>query len=663
MNYFITGATGFIGSQLLQRLAKRPGEIYILSYDQMSNDRLAALIEKHNLPKNKFHSIKGSITEKNLGISAEDTKSLTGKIDQFFHLAAIYDLQADEEDMMRANIEGTDNTLRFAERINAGCFHYFSSIAVAGQYRGWFREDMLNEATGLDHAYFSTKHNAEKLVQESATIPWRAYRPGIVIGDSKTGEADRVDGPYYFFKVIQKIRRALPEWAPLIGLEGGRLNLVPVDYVADAIDHISHKENLDNQCFHIVDPDPYRAGEVINMFAEAGHAPRMAMRLDMRVFRMVPSHFWGQLGQIPVLKRFIDAISTEMDVPKDAMGYFNAPTQFDCSNTLSALEDSSISCPRLPDYAGNIWDYWERNLDPELHVERTLQGRVNGKVVVITGASSGIGHTTAIKLASTKARLVLVARDLERLQQTRNDIERLGGTAFIYQCDLSQDEPSKAVIEQIKKDHGKVDILINNAGRSIRRSVEKATDRLHDYERTMQINYFGSLRMILGNLPEMIEAGEGHIINISSIAVLTNQPLFSAYAASKSALDSFTRTASIELGSQGINFTTINMPLVETRMISDHYREAEGGIPLLSPEEAADLIIKAIIEKPKRIATKLGLLGAFIHGVYPKMGELLMATGYNPNHGKELEESDSSEKKKPTADVVALNSLMREIHM
>ncbi|WP_036826463.1 SDR family oxidoreductase, partial [Photobacterium sanctipauli] len=463
MNYFITGATGFIGSQLLQRLAKRPGDIYILSYDQLSDDRLNALIEKHSLPKNKFHTIKGSITEPNLGISAEDTKAFTGKIDQFFHLAAIYDLQADEEDMMRANIEGTENTLRFAERINAGCFHYFSSIAVAGQFRGWFREDMLNEATGLDHAYFATKHNAEKLVQETATIPWRAYRPGIVIGDSKTGEADRIDGPYYFFKVIQKIRRALPEWAPLLGLEGGRLNLVPVDYVADAIDHISHKDNIDNQCFHIVDPDPYRSGEVINMFAEAGHAPRMAMRLDMRVFRMVPSHFWSQLGQIPVLKRFIDAISTEMDVPKDAMGYFNYPTQFDCTNTLNALSDSSISCPRLPDYADKIWDYWERNLDPELHVEKTLQGCVNGKVVVITGASSGIGYTTAIKLASTKARLVLLARDLERLQQTRNEIERLGGHAFIYQCDLSKDEPSQEVIAQIKKDHGKVDILINNA--------------------------------------------------------------------------------------------------------------------------------------------------------------------------------------------------------
>lgn len=661
MNYFITGATGFIGSQLLQRLAKRPGDIYLLTYDQLSEDRLTALLDEHRLPKNKFHCIKGSITEPNLGISAEDTKKLTGKITHFFHLAAIYDLTASEEDMMRANIDGTEYTLRFAERINAGCFHYFSSIAVAGQFRGWFREDMLNEATGLEHPYFATKHNAEKLLQETATIPWRAYRPGIVIGDSKTGHADRIDGPYYFFKVIQKIRRALPEWAPLLGLEGGRLNLVPVDYVADAIDHISHKENLDNQCFHIVDPDPFRAGEVINIFAEAGHAPRMAMRLDMRVFRMVPSHLWSQLGQIPVLKRFIDAISQEMDVPKDAMSFFNYPTQFDCSNTLNALSDSQITCPRLPDYADKIWDYWERNLDPELYVEKSLKGCVDGKVVVITGASSGIGYTTAIKLASTKAKLVLVARDLERLQQTRNEIERLGGQAFIYQSDLSKDESAQKAIEQIKRDHGKVDILINNAGRSIRRSVSKATDRLHDYERTMQINYFGSLRMILGNLPEMIEAKQGHIINISSIAVLTNQPLFSAYAASKSALDTFTRTASIELGGQGINFTTINMPLVETRMISEHYRH-EGGIPLLSPEEAADLIIKAIIEKPKRIATKLGLLGAFVHGVYPKLGELLMATGYNPDHGN-ADEGEDSERKEPTADVVALNSIMREIHM
>lgn len=662
MNYFITGATGFIGSQLLQRLAKRSGDIYLLTYDKTSEDRLQALLEKHRLPKHKFHCVRGSITEPNLGVSTDTIKALTGNIAHFFHLAAIYDLTASEEDMMRANIEGTENTLRFAERLNAGCFHYFSSIAVAGQFRGWFREDMLNEATGLDHPYFTTKHNAEKVVQESATIPWRVYRPGIVIGDSKTGEAARIDGPYYFFKLIQKIRRALPEWAPLLGLEGGRLNLVPVDYVADAIDHIAHKAELDNQCFHIVDPDPYRSGEVLNIFAEAGHAPRMAMRLDMRVFRMIPSHLWNQLGKIPVLKRFIDAISNEMDIPKDALGFFNYPTQFDCSNTLNALADSQITCPRLPDYADKIWDYWERNLDPDLHVEKTLKGCVNGKVVVITGASSGIGYATALKLAPTKARLVLIARDLERLQQTRNDIERLGGQAFIYQSDLALDDSAAATLEQIRKDHGKVDILINNAGRSIRRAVIHAADRLHDYERTMQINYFGSLRMILGCLPGMAEAKEGHIINISSIAVLTNQPLFSAYAASKAALDSFSRTASIELGSQGINFTTINMPLVETRMISDHYRQNEGGVPLLTPGEAADLIVKAIIEKPKRIATKLGLLGAFVHGVYPKLGELLMATGYDPDDDGEQDNPDAKSKK-PTADVVALSSIMREIHM
>lgn len=662
MNSFITGATGFIGSQFLKRLAKRPGDIYVLSFSEADDNRLQALIEKHQLPANKFHSFRGSITETNLGLSADDIKSLTGNVNNFFHFAAIYDLEADADAMMRANVNGTENTLRLAERINAGCFHYISSIAVAGQYRGWFREDMLNEATGLENAYFATKHNAEKVVQETATIPWRAYRPGIVIGDSVTGEADRIDGPYYFFKIIQKLRQSLPEWTPLLGLEGGRLNLVPVDYVADAVDHIAHKDDIDNQCFHIVDPDPYRAGEVINMFAEAGHAPRMAMRVDMHLFRMIPKNFWHQLSHLPVLRNFIDALSQEMQIPTDALKMFNYPTQFDCTNTLNALADSNIHCPRLPEYVNNIWDYWERKLDPALHVDRTLKGCVNKKVIAITGASSGIGYTTALKLAETNATLVLIARDLERLQQTRNDVERRGGRAFIYQCDLSKDEPSQEVLEEIKRHHGKVDILINNAGRSIRRSVINATDRLHDYERTMQINYFGSLRMILGLLPEMAEQQSGHIINVSSIAVLTNQPRFSAYAASKSALDSFTRVAATELCSKGINFTTINMPLVETPMIADHYRKAEGGIPLLTSDEAADLIIKAIIEKPKRIANRMGLFAALIHGAYPKLGELLMNAGYNmsPETGGG---EKSSEPKEKSPEAMAISSIIREIHM
>ncbi|MEH6530434.1 MAG: SDR family oxidoreductase [Photobacterium frigidiphilum] len=662
MNYFITGATGFIGSHLLQRMAKRPGVFYVLARSESSEKKLQDLIEKHAFPQDKFHTVRGSITESNLGLSTENIKHLTGKITHFFHLAAVYDLEADENDLMRANVEGTENALRLAERIQAGCFHHVSSIAVAGLFRGWFREDMLEQATDLEHPYFKTKHEAEKLVQETATIPWRAYRPGIVIGDSKTGEAERVDGPYYFFKILQKLRRSLPEWMPMLGLEGGRLNLVPVDYVVDSIDHIAHKDELDGQAFHIVDPDPYRAGEVINIFAEAGHAPRMAMRLDMRLFRMIPTHLLKELSQLPVLRRFMEALSQEMQVPKEALCLFNYPTQFDCHNTLKALEDSTINCPRLTDYAPKIWDYWERNLDPSLHVDRTLKGCVENKVIVLTGASSGIGYTTALKLADTNATLVLIARDLERLQQTRNDVESRGGRAFIYQADLSKEEESNKVMDEIKRHHGNIDILINNAGRSIRRSVMHSTDRLHDYERTMQINYFGALRLILGSLPGMVEQQSGHIINLSSVAVLTNQPRFSAYAASKSALDSFTRTASAELCGQGVNFTTINMPLVETPMIADHYRKAKGGIPLLSSDEAADLIIKAIIEKPKRIANRIGLFAALVHGVYPKLGELVMNTGFNMAPETDGKKHDSDPKHN-SADVMALSNLIREIHM
>src|SRR4029077_18744486 len=167
-------------------------------------------------------------------------KKLKGKIDHLFHLAAIYDLKAGAEEQQIANVEGTKNTVKFAEAINAGCFHHVSSIAAAGLYDGTFREDMFDEAEELDHPYFRTKHDSEGIVRNECDVPWRVYRPAIVVGHSKTGEMDQIDGPYSFFKLIQKMRNALPPWVPTIGIEGGRINIVPVDYVVDAMDHIAH---------------------------------------------------------------------------------------------------------------------------------------------------------------------------------------------------------------------------------------------------------------------------------------------------------------------------------------------------------------------------------------------------------------------------------------
>src|SRR5919197_2620132 len=175
---------------------------------------------------------------------------------------------------------GPRHMVELAHAIEAGCVHMVSSIAAAGLYKGTWREDMFEEAEDLDvHPYFRTKHDSERVVREECSRPWRVYRPGIVVGNSQTGEMDKVDGPYYFFKLIRRIRNTVPQWMPMLGVEGGEINLVPVDYVARALDHIAHVDDLDGRAFHLTDPAPLSAGEVVDIFARAAHAPPSSVRV------------------------------------------------------------------------------------------------------------------------------------------------------------------------------------------------------------------------------------------------------------------------------------------------------------------------------------------------------------------------------------------------
>ena len=192
---------------------------------------------------------------------------------------------------------------------------------------------------------------------------------------------------------------------------------------------------------------------------------------------------------------------------------------------------------------------------------------------------------------------------------------------------MSETASCDALVASILRDHGSCEYLINNAGRSIRRGIINSLDRFHDFERTMQLNYFGALRLIMGFLPKMIERKRGHIINISSIGVLSNAPRFSAYVASKSALDSFSACAASEFIDKGINFTTINMPLVRTPMIAP--TKMYESVPTLSPEEAADLVVEAIVYRPVRIATRLGIFGAVAHAIAPRLTQILLNTAFN----------------------------------
>ena len=592
-----------------------------------SLERLSELREAWGVDDRTVVAIVGDLAKPNLGVSAADLRKLKGKVDHMFHLAAIYDLQASAEAQQVANVEGTRHAVEFAAAINAGCFHHVSSIAAAGLYDGVFREDMFEEAEDLDHPYFRTKHEAEGIVRRECRRPFRIYRPGFVVGDSKTGEIDKIDGPYYFFKALQKMRRMLPEWMPMLGIEGGRINIVPVDFVADALDHLAHRKGLDGKCFHLTDPKPYRIGEVLNIFARAGHAPQMTMRINARMFGFIPAPILYGLGSLAPVKRAMRVVLSDLGIPRDAFQFVNWPTRYDNREAAKALKGSGITVPDLESYAPALWDYWERNLDPDLFVDRSLSGRVKGKVVVVTGASSGIGHATALKLGEAGARVVLVARGEERLVETRKEIERMGGTAVAYTADLADLASCDALVKRVLKEQGGCDYLINNAGRSIRRGIVNSFDRFHDYERTMQLNYFGALRLIMGFLPKMIEQKHGHVINISSIGVLSNAPRFSAYVASKSALDSFSACVASELIDRNVHFTTINMPLVRTPMIAP--TRMYENVPTLSPEEAAGLVIDAIIHKPVRIATRLGVFGAVCHAIAPKLTQVLLNTAYN----------------------------------
>ncbi len=223
--------------------------------------------------------------------------------------------------------------------------------------------------------------------------------------------------------------------------------------------------------------------------------------------------------------------------------------------------------------------------------------------------------------------MILVARGEEKLLETKAEIDRLGGKAWIYTADIADLASCDALVARVLKEHGGCDFLVNNAGRSIRRGVINSFDRFHDFERTMQLNYFGALRLIMGFLPKMIEKKRGHIINISSIGVLTNAPRFSAYVASKSALDSFSACAASEFLDKGIHFTTINMPLVRTPMIAP--TKIYESVPTLSPEEAADLVVDAIVHRPVRIASRLGIFGAVCHAAAPKLTQVLLNTAFN----------------------------------
>ncbi|MEK6251673.1 MAG: SDR family oxidoreductase [Actinomycetota bacterium] len=705
MNYFVTGATGFIGRNLVELLLQREGTVYVLVREG-SKGRLEELRRRWGVGEDRVVGIVGDVSQPRLGISDSDLERLQGQVDHLFHLAAVYDMTADAESQRLANVQGTRHMVDLAEAVEAGTVHMVSSIAAAGLYHGTWREDMFEEAENLDvHPYFRTKHDSEGVVRSECLRPWRVYRPGIVVGNSETGEMDKVDGPYYFFKLIRRIRNTVPQWMPMLGVEGREINIVPVDFVVRAMDHIAHQEGLDGRAFHLTDPKPPSAGDVIDVFARAAHAPESSVRLPAAAIDAADPVVRLGLSALPVAGALADRVLSDFGIPRAVLIYVNYPTHFDSRGTQAALEGTDIRVSPLEAYADKLWDYWERHLDPDLFGDRTLVGAVRGrrglisgaaqvieqqipdellrlgrrlqgsaslesavrgKLVMVTGASSGIGRSAALKIADAGGIVLLVARTPEKLEATRDQIEAGDGVAYVHPCDLSDIDDIDRMAEEVLARHGHVDVLVNNAGRSIRRSIALSYDRIHDYERTMQLNYFGPVKLILKLLPEMRERKSGHIINISSIGVQTNTPRFSAYVASKSALDAFSRCIASEIFDDGVHITTIHMPLVRTPMIAP--TKMYNRFPTITPEKAADMISEAIIHKPKRIATPIGTLGQLLYAINPKSIDYILNSAYKLFPDSRAAKGD--EKKAPAEprgeeasnEQVAFAYLMRGVH-
>ena len=326
---------------------------------------------------------------------------------------------------------------------------------------------MFDEGQRLPSPYHRTKFESERIVREQPYVPWRVYRPGIVVGDSQTGEMDKIDGPYYFFKAIQRMRHLLPEWVPLVGLDLGYTNVVPVDWVAGALEHIAHEPDLDGRAFHLTDPRPQRVDE-LHQRARRRRA-RAALRGERRQTLIDPLPKWP-LTLAAALPPFAPGRATSRCASsasrEEVLAHMELVPRFDTREAARALAGSPLETAAAADATTSprLWDYWEREMDADTGRGRTLKEALDGKHVMITGASSGIGRSTALKVAAAGGVPLLVARNVDKLEEVRAEIVAGGGTAYVYAADISDMESIERLLERVLADHRNVDMLVNNAG-------------------------------------------------------------------------------------------------------------------------------------------------------------------------------------------------------
>ncbi len=619
MRYVVTGGTGFIGQRLVDRLLALPdtSTVTVLvrreslgRFEQIAqrwDDRVQPLVGDLTLPD--LGLTDATLTDAALHAAAGPNL----QVDHVVHCAAIYDITAPEGRQRAANVDGTRAVIALAIRLDA-TLHHLSSIAVAGTYPGVFTEDDFDVGQELPTPYHQTKFEAELLVRSADGLRYRIYRPAVVVGDSRTGAMDKVDGPYYFFGILSALA-LLPKFTPMVLPDTGRTNIVPVDYVVDAITALMHLDGRDGQTFHLSAPKTIGLRGIYRAIAPAAGLPPLVGSLP----RAAAASFLQVSGRAKILRNMA---ATQLGIPGEILDVVDLAPTFTCEHTQEALQGSGIAVPEFASYAPQLWRYWAEHLDPNRARRDSPGGPLVGKHVIITGASSGIGRASALAVAARGATVFALARNAEALDDLITEIRAADGDAHAFTCDVTDSAAVEHTIKDILGRFGHVDYLVNNAGRSIRRSVIASTDRLHDYERVMAVNYFGPVRMVLALLPHWRERQFGHVVNVSSAGVQASSPKYSAYVPSKAALDAFAEVVGAETLSDHITFTTIHMPLVKTPMIAPSRRLIP--MPPISAEHAAAMVVRGLVEKPARIDTPVGTLSDL--GMYftPKLSRRVL---------------------------------------
>jgi len=630
----VTGGNGFLGKYLVDRLIDQGYQLTLLLRNPQL-ERNIKLVDRWNSKIERANNGAGlrlwcgDMTQPNLGLQTGQTLA---NFESIYHLAAIYDLDADSAAVLATNVGGTDFLLnKMAQDGFSGILHFVSSIAVAGGYQGEFSEAMFDEGQAFPHTYHKSKYQSEALVRQwretQSDFDIRIYRPSAIVGHSETGEIDKIDGPYYLFVLVSAIKRWLPQWAPLVVPKlRGTLDTVPVDYVANALVAISQLKpdqiSYEQFCFHLTDPNSPGLLRTFKHILRSADGPKIRLAVPLgfgqrdrkgekkKVSTSGLSGVLAMANQLQGVRSMQRGLLNRLGIPDSVFNAMMPGVRFSAQATLALLEKQNIRPPAFKTYVDGLWDYYNRHLDPAKNRDLQSESAFAGKTVLITGGSSGIGLASAKRALEYGANVILVARDEGKLALSLEQLSPVATEQNVFldavSCDLSDPQDCDDLIVKVHEKYGHVDILFNNAGRSIRRSINLSHDRFHDLERTMQLNYFGAARLMLGLLPSMVASGGGHILHSSTMGTMAPTPRFGPYLASKCALDALMDSTAAEYANRNIFLTSIKYPLVKTAMIAptSDYDDA----PAASPEFAAQMFVDAVVDKPRKQIPGVGMV-------------------------------------------------------